>query len=503
MVGLVRVAGELRFHALEARGALVLAGVTLAGGTILGLWLPRLAIRWRLGGQPVPVAGFDVRFVANVVGGLLVAQAVLWAALFPLLSGLESYRAWLVDSFGLSPTLLRGLLLAPVIGALALLAAVSATMLVSAHVWQRLRTWPQTHLSDTWLTIATAVGASALLLRDSAGSVVLAGIAVLLAAALTRWPQQRATPVVGATDSGPGSATVAGLLVAIAIGAALTGAVIIFGVQRVMWLGTALAPTLAGYSISLLLGVVAGRLLMARLAGRWGGAVLLAGVIIAVALSQAVTRSAMGAAAGWLMAAATAALVVWMAELLTGTGRRAGRVLGLVGTAALAGLGGAWLVVGVVSQGADGSGSTAVRAVDAAELPEWLALRAWQCAVLDSDIDDPRCWDVDLQGPRTDALLLAFPESAGSVRTDLLPRALLRFRRLLRPGGCLVLPDPPAVMLSAVARAGAGPCYRVTAGTPEAEQIVLCGADVPGILAYIGRLRELTFAVEPLEPTGL
>lgn len=502
VIGLVRVAGELRFHVLEARGALALVGVALLTGIVLGLWLPRLAIRWQLGRRPVPAAGFDARFVADVVGGLLVVQAVLWAVLLPLLPGLEPYRAWLVDHFGLPPAALRVLLLAPVIVVLTLLASVSATMLVGVHVWHRLRTWPHTQSSDLWLTLALAAGFTGLLMQRAGGSVALAATTGLLAAVMTRRRQPAAAPPVGSAERGVATGTVIGLLVVLAMAAAATGAAIIARAPSTLWLEARLAPTLASYSLVVCLGVIAGRLMTPRSSGLSGGAGLLAGIVGVAFLAVAVAQGTLGRLTAWLVLAATVAFAAWTTELFTRAGFRAGRVFGLVGTATLAGLGGAWLAVGITSQGGGSSPAAVARAPDAAALPPWLALRAWQCTERDCDVDDPRCWNADLAGPCTDVLLLTFAPSADRAHTDVMQRMTRRLRRNVRTGGCLLLRDPSPAALAAFAHTSSEPCYRVAPHIADAEQIVMCGPDVPEILAYISRLRDLTFAMERVASSG-
>ncbi|MGD8454152.1 MAG: hypothetical protein PVJ57_20250 [Phycisphaerae bacterium] len=143
-LGLIVVLDELGYHVARPGHVAALAATALGAGVVLGFWLPRVVIRRRLpalADAPASVAegGVAPEFAASLVGGVVLAGALLWTVLCGMAWGMESYRAFLTRHFVLPASTARAVLLLPLSVGLAFAGASAATTLTALRGWLRVR----------------------------------------------------------------------------------------------------------------------------------------------------------------------------------------------------------------------------------------------------------------------------------------------------------------------------------------------------------------------------
>lgn len=201
-VGLPNLLTELAYHSASPRQAAGDAGVAVAVGVALGVWLPRRIIRRRAAeeeaapGTPAHHPG-GLDFITTLAGILAFGMSVLWVLLGLLTASLEGWRAWLSARFVHPPWLTHLLLRTPVLGGLVLLGAGSALLLAVLHAWQRLAARRRT-VWPALLSGATVAAAAAMWIGPRPGRELIPPLACCAAALLAVLPKG------SASDSRPG-----------------------------------------------------------------------------------------------------------------------------------------------------------------------------------------------------------------------------------------------------------------------------------------------------------
>ena len=205
-LGLQACLGELAYQLVPRFAGLAVALACFFAGAAAGLWLPRHYIRRQLRTRAELSTTEQNKnaaseLVSSLIGGLALVVALGWTLLAVLTLCFEDYRDLLSVRF-LHPLMLKTLLLAaPLYLGLLLVGAASTTALIALHGWQRLATYPHTHVARLWVALLSGglAGATAALLLDSIALCALAApLLTFAAAALAVLRPTPATPVPAA-----------------------------------------------------------------------------------------------------------------------------------------------------------------------------------------------------------------------------------------------------------------------------------------------------------------
>lgn len=325
---------ELSFHvALPTALVLVIGPGSL--GALLGVWLPRLTLRWRLGRKldtirPAP-APADLRLAEVLAGAALLIVAFACLLLSGAVGGLEGLRTWLAAHFLLPPAVLEALLLLPTLLGVTAVGLLGAVALATLHGWLRWAAPLAMPIVPLWAAIlgATATAAAVQAFAPPIGALLIAAplavfggglLSVLGSAAPRRLPsaadEAPAEPEPFPFGVGLRPTLARGMVAGALIGGAFVAAV---GEGRA-GVAALLAQVPLTLSLAALLGLAAGRIAL-RLAFSANGAIV---TLLAAALTLLVSTPAEGVVRLGLTAIVTALCTLSLVLLA----RRAARLLG-------------------------------------------------------------------------------------------------------------------------------------------------------------------------------